>query len=386
MKKLMMMAAAVAALATAANAAPKHAAHHAHATAVHPAAPKTPLYQLIDIARTNDARLERDKFAEPVAFPNTDGQAVHLELPFDTESLPPHNTTASYDDGNLTLQLNVEAAPGSFDDTAKSRTLPMMIGIRSATGSGAGYVGENAFGVKKHVDVIYSRADGIALVNVKATGLIVSTPFAMTINGLTGPQAKTLIAHTRVVIDGVLAPIWPGIPAHCGSTYSGATIDDPVEMSGEACYAGVAIGRIAFVDTSTGKVMKEWTYNAEGQQTNAVNVQAKLTRIPDPDEIARYYPERAERTGVTGSATVLCSVDTRGTLSICDLVSETPTGEGFGQAALMVANFARATPATIDGTPTDGSVRLKVDFGPEGTASAVAVVQADSSSAPGSNR
>jgi TonB family protein len=63
-----------------------------------------------------------------------------------------------------------------------------------------------------------------------------------------------------------------------------------------------------------------------------------------PDPSAVYYPAAARAAGVEGSATVRCSRNEHLALVNCSLVSETPTGQGFGAAALAMAALSKENP------------------------------------------
>ncbi|MFN3228630.1 MAG: energy transducer TonB [Asticcacaulis sp.] len=89
--------------------------------------------------------------------------------------------------------------------------------------------------------------------------------------------------------------------------------------------------------------------------------------LPDARDLERAYPPRALENGVEGSATLVCLVTTQGTLSACDVATESPAGQGFGKAALKLAPNFRMIPKTEDGVPVEGGVvRVPIRFTLEG--------------------
>ncbi len=85
-------------------------------------------------------------------------------------------------------------------------------------------------------------------------------------------------------------------------------------------------------------------------------------RKPSGEEIARFIPAEAMRSGVSGRATMECLVVPSGALEGCRIVEETPKGIGFGEAALMASALFVMKPASQDGQPVVSAVRIPIVF------------------------
>ena len=86
-------------------------------------------------------------------------------------------------------------------------------------------------------------------------------------------------------------------------------------------------------------------------------------RIPTGEQINREYPARALRNDVEGRATLRCKVMDAGTLTDCTVTSQTPSGYGFGNAALKLSRYFMMRPKTVDGAPVGGAtVKVPIPF------------------------
>lgn len=86
-------------------------------------------------------------------------------------------------------------------------------------------------------------------------------------------------------------------------------------------------------------------------------------RRPSAEDLAQYYPDRAQRLGVAGSASLSCSVTAQGTLTECSVGSEDPADQGFGTAALKMTRLFKMRPMTRDGQPVGGAkINIPIRF------------------------
>lgn len=83
--------------------------------------------------------------------------------------------------------------------------------------------------------------------------------------------------------------------------------------------------------------------------------------IARPSNPERFYPRGAFMRGIEGRVELDCLVAIDGRLS-CEVASENPGDQGFGEAALALARAHVMQPAMRDGAPVRGRYRMVVPF------------------------
>lgn len=75
------------------------------------------------------------------------------------------------------------------------------------------------------------------------------------------------------------------------------------------------------------------------------------------------FPARAHRQGIeSGRVELTCPVSARGYIQSCWIVSETPEGAGFGEAALAGVVQSRLQPRTVDGVAVETVISFTTRF------------------------
>jgi protein TonB len=76
-------------------------------------------------------------------------------------------------------------------------------------------------------------------------------------------------------------------------------------------------------------------------------------RKPTIDDLLGFYPSGAIDRGIDGHVMLDCVVAANGRLT-CNVAAESPTGLGFGRAALRASRLFQIAPQMQDGKPTEG--------------------------------
>lgn len=85
-------------------------------------------------------------------------------------------------------------------------------------------------------------------------------------------------------------------------------------------------------------------------------------REPSARDFARFFPDEALDEGQSGSVTLSCIIGGSGRLA-CSVASESPSGYGFGNAAIGISRQLRVRTTLPDGSSAEGrEMRLPLSF------------------------
>jgi len=91
-----------------------------------------------------------------------------------------------------------------------------------------------------------------------------------------------------------------------------------------------------------------------------VITQANWLSQPNADDMAEYYPERAQRMEKGGKATMRCKVTVKGTLTECEITSQDPPDYDFGNASLKLAHLFKMKPQLVNGKPVEAIITIPI--------------------------
>ncbi|WP_396593179.1 M56 family metallopeptidase [Brevundimonas sp. R86498] len=187
---------------------------------------------------------------------------------------------------------------------------------------------------------------GVALATVAGSGA-----FALTAQRAPTPLPMVMATAPAAAVAALPAERMPavGMPAVAAV----APVDEvaPVE----------APERVAAPEVSDGAVAPAPVPAPVAAQTAVPAPAAVITNPAWAERPTPNWPAEALEAGVNNGVVALsCGVESGGTLTDCQIVSETPTGAGFGAEALRAAARARLSPRTVEGATTGGRVNFNV--------------------------
>jgi TonB family protein len=88
-------------------------------------------------------------------------------------------------------------------------------------------------------------------------------------------------------------------------------------------------------------------------------------QAPDRSDWANAYPAQAAQAGISGDVKLRCTATAEGALSGCAVVSESPSSQGFGAAALSLTAGMQLKPTSVSGESVAGrNIIVPVRFEP----------------------
>ena len=79
-------------------------------------------------------------------------------------------------------------------------------------------------------------------------------------------------------------------------------------------------------------------------------------RLPTGNDLARLYPPVARDNDRQGQARVACYVKAEGYLERCQVIDESPSGAGFGEATIRAATLFRMKDRKPNGSSVEGGI------------------------------
>lgn len=89
---------------------------------------------------------------------------------------------------------------------------------------------------------------------------------------------------------------------------------------------------------------------------------AAMLRRPSAEDVMRWYPPSARAERVEGRATMRCRIDVAGAMRDCAILSETPAGYGFGEAALRLSHTFKLVVTGAAPSPEGRSITIPIAF------------------------
>ena len=138
---------------------------------------------------------------------------------------------------------------------------------------------------------------------------------------------------------------------------------EPALVVGAAPVAGPAPGM-----GEGGEGSGTGTGRGSGAGPGTAGVRWRLVAGASSADIQRVYPPAARRARISGEALLSCRIRLDSRLQNCRVVRETPSGYGFGAAALATVGHFRALPPTEGARPVENAeATFGVLFGPQGS-------------------
>jgi TonB family protein len=96
--------------------------------------------------------------------------------------------------------------------------------------------------------------------------------------------------------------------------------------------------------------------SANPQVPSGSDTAAQVIERPSEEQFAAAFPDQAGPSDYQGRAVIRCAISASAEPGGCSVVSETPAGAGFGEAALSLIHKFKFRPKMVSGEAVDGGV------------------------------
>lgn len=135
-------------------------------------------------------------------------------------------------------------------------------------------------------------------------------------------------------------------------------VENPLPMVETPTSLPETVGPVTSYSAQPGPVVE----SGPVQATGPTYVKAVWSRFPDSATLLEYYPARAMDAEVEGAATLACTVrDTKGRVK-CEVLSESPRGYGFGDAAVRAVEAKGRADTSNGAVEVGATMRVKMGF------------------------
>ncbi|WP_242922790.1 energy transducer TonB [Caulobacter sp. CCUG 60055] len=264
----------------------------------------------------------------------------------------------AYDPDTEILSADISATIRSSDQVERFGAGRYLI-VDSHAPPSKFQIGQTAFGAVAE----YQSERTVSLGLFEPSGGMLANT-AMSYSSPTPPaEARALTQRLRIVVEGQIVAGTPHRSAFCSSERYAARLDSPVEVIVKRCFVAVRIDRVSLTDSQ--KTLRYWEALAlpARQRTEPRSVEnVRWSATPSAEDFERYYPERAHRMERNGQSRLQCIVRGEGRLEGCTVVSESPQGFGFGEAALRLSRRYMADVSAGSDVTEGDTVTFQLDF------------------------
>ena len=340
------------------------------------------------------ARAPPERPSGPAAGSADVGRPYRLVLPFDVAALSSLSPAiASYNPAAQTLTLTFRPV-GAAEGAGVELDHVTRIGRRLSVNDGTAPVTSVQAYRSRKLDADF--VGGLPAGAGAGAGAV--AVYTVSVEHVSADEAVALERSTEVVLTGRIADFDKAGPSRCSLQTLRTTGQQPSLTNLVTCAVALSLDEVAIV-THGGHAMRSWlslqmaataaapailadeataTGSPPALSQGARVEPAKPVRaapqapeqsdapawsaLPSSKMIDRVYPLDAFAAGRGGDVTLNCLELVDGRVADCRIMDETPSGAGFGRAALTLSRSFRFTPFLKGGSAVQARIRIPYGF------------------------